>query len=254
MPTAIPPDKDVVSVQATRALPVESLKKAIAYYYLLTFCPPERILDGQPSLAPMRKAISDSAQMSEQEFINIVVPEVCRRIVAFHENSREPSQELISRLVNLASVAELSPDQADKFQQEMVKIASLPPRARPENRLHRKKGCQFCQSPCSYGYFTLVSEPPFTLLNELFAAEANKAIPEQTPLNPMFHFTLGHLEGLAGMKVKFIDIRHMVNLSYCLLILGITKSRLAIPEQQLHIFQDASREFIRRSLVQNQAK
>jgi hypothetical protein len=254
MPTHFQTDQGDTAGSAVQKLAAESLKKTIAYFYLLSFCPPDRILEYQHSLAPLRKALAESVQMSEKEYFIKAIPEVCRRIVAFHEDSREPNQELISELVNAAGEAELSPHQASIFQQNMLKIAGLPPRARPEGRLHRKKGCQFCQAPCTYGYFTLVSDPPFILMDELFIAETRKPISEQTPLNPAFHFTLDHLERLTGTRIRFIDIRHLVNLSYCLLMLGTAKSRMAMPEQQLRIFQAASQEFIQRYQRRGQTK
>ena len=254
MPTNIRQNKGEMNTAARKTLPVESLKKTIAYFHLLSFCIPEKIADFNHSMMPMRKALAESANMSETEYFKKAIPEVCRRMVAFHEDTREPSQSWIAALVNTASEAAQSPAKASAFQQEMSKIASLPPRAKPEGRLHRKKGCQFCQAPCFYGYFTLVSDPQFSQLQDLFAVEARKPAHEQSPLNPVYRFTLNHLERLTGTREGYSDIKHLANLSYCLLMLGIAKSRMAVPEQQLKLFQAANQEFIRRNQAANQAK
>lgn len=233
---------------------VEPLKKTIAYFYLLSYCPPGRITDWARNLAPMRKALAESAAMSEAAYFKMVTPEVCWRIVAFHQSTREPSQDWIETLMDTAGQAARGPQEASAFQQAMFKVAHLPQRAAPEGRLHRKKGCQFCQAPCSYGYFTLVSDPQFKELQDLFAAEATKPAVEQTPWKPCFRFALGHLERLTGVAEAFIDTTHLVDLSYCLLMLGIAKSRMAAPEEQLRLFQAASQEFIRGTQAENQAK
>jgi hypothetical protein len=47
----------------------------------------------------------------------------------------------------------------------------------------------------------------------------------------------------------FIQSEQLVNLSFCLLLLGMAKSRLALPEAQLTLLQAANREFIRRQTI-----
>lgn len=240
-----------VKSQPSNAPPVESLKKTIAYFYLLSFCAPERITDWARDTAPMRKALAESAGLSETAYFQMVTPEVCRRMVSFHQASREPSQEWVETLVEAAQGAASSAQKAQAFQQEMSKVARLPQRASPEGRLHRKKGCQFCESPCSYGYFTLISDPQFKLLQELFAAEARKPAAEQNPWNPCVRFTRSHLQRLAGMAADFIEPVHLLNLSYCLLMLSTAKSRMPSPEQQLRLLQATGQEFIRDTLARN---
>lgn len=240
----------VKSAQA-RGPSADSLKKTIAYFYLLSFCPPERIADWARATASMRKALAESTGLSELAYYEMVTPEVCRRMVSFHQASREPSQERVESLVQAAQAATNSPKKAEAFQQEMTKVAQLPQRASPEGRLHRKKGCQFCKFPCSYGYFTLISDPEFRLLQDLFAAEARKPAAEQNPWTPCVRFTRSHLQGLAGMAADFIEPGHLLNLSYCLLMLSTAKSRLPSPEQQLRLLQATGQEFIRDTLARN---
>jgi hypothetical protein len=230
-----------------KALPVEALKKTIAYFFLLSYCPPGEISNFKRITAPFRTALAESAGMSEAAYFKKAIPEVCRRIVAFHEGTRQPGQDWIDALERTAPKADQSPRNLFAFQEEMSRVARLKPRALPENRLHRKKGCQFCRLPCYYGYFTLVSDPQFGRLRELMAAEAQKPVAEQSPLSPIYGFTFQHLAGLIGAQEVIIQIEHLVNLSYCLMMLGTAKSRMALPEEQLRLFQVANQAFIRRA-------
>lgn len=228
-------------------VPIETIKNTIAYYYLVSFCPAGQIDEFIHKAILIRKTLAESSNLDEEEFLDVVVPEVCRRIVSFHENSRYPDQERVDNLADLAKHAGDSPEDATLFQQEMAIIARFPQRASSENRLHRKKGCALCHSPCMYGYFTLVSDPQFGRLQDLFSIEMNKPPAEQSPLNPAYAYTIGHLKGITGKNNLFINVEHLANLSYCLMLLGMAKSRMAIPEQQLRLFQAANQEFIHRT-------
>ncbi len=236
------------------AISVEALKATIAYFYLLSFCPPARIAEWSRDWAPRRKVLAESAGLGEEAYLKIIAPEVCRRIVSFHQVSREPSRDLIDALATVAGQATSSPGAAERFQQEMAKVARLQPRAGMEGRLHRKKGCQFCQAPCFYGYFTLISDPQFKLLQELFAAEARKPRGQQNPWNPCLAFTRRHLRDLAGPAAEVIETRHLVNLAYCLLMLSMAKSRMPLPERQLQLMQAAGKAFLDRGPVRDPAK
>lgn len=230
---------------ATKGPNVEALKRTITYFYLLSYCPAERVREWSASMAPMRRELAASASMSEPAYFKALTPEVCRRIVSFHQASREPDADWIDNLVETAREATKSPVHALAFQKQMADVAHLPQRALPDGRLHRKKGCQFCPAPCSYGYFTLVSDPQFSQLRELFAAEVRKLAGEQNPLNPCLQFARNHLQGAAGDGAPFVETRHAVNLSYCLLMLSMAKSRLPLPERQLRLFQQAAQAYIR---------
>lgn len=240
--------------QRIRAVSVEALKKTISYYYLLSFCPPARIVEWKQHAASNRKALADSAGLSEEAYFKMITPEVCRRIVSFHQASREPNQDMVDGLSETAGKAAENAQTAGRFQQQMASVAGLPQRAGAEGRLHRKKGCQFCQAPCSYGYFTLISDPQFKLLQDLFAAEAKKPRREQNPWNPCLSFTRRHLQALAGPAAGLIEAKHLVNLSYCLLMLSMAKSRMPLPERQLQLMQAAGKAFLERAPVRNPTK
>ena len=223
----------------------ENLRKAIIYFQLLSFCPAERAADFMQNTLPNRQALAASAGMSETEYFDLVLPEVCRRIISFHQARREPDPEQVTALAGAARQAYADPARAGKFKEQMDRAAALPGRARPENRLHRNKGCAFCRSACRYGYFSLVSEPPIKQLQDLLRAEAAKPVAGQSALGPLYHFTLSHLTGLADGQKIYIDIRSLADLSYCLLMLGMAKSRLATPTRQLELLQTANLEYTR---------
>jgi|WetSurMetagenome_2_1015567.scaffolds.fasta_scaffold42481_3 hypothetical protein len=233
--------------EASRTSPVELLRKAIAYYYLLSFCPPERIGDFQSAAGVIRKSLAASAGMKEADFFAAAVPEVCRRIVAFHQDTREPDKAAVSALVKVTRAAEKDAAGLAAFQNQMERIAALPGRAKKENRLYREKGCGLCAAPCRFGYFSLITEPNFALLQAAMAAEAAKPAAEQSPLGMVYGFAGAHIAQIAGPRTNWMDASALANLSFCLLLLSIAKSRLAAPEEQIRLFQDANQEFIRRS-------
>jgi hypothetical protein len=223
---------------------VEALKKTIAYYYLLSYCPPEQVVEFAKTTGPLRKTLAKSAGMSETAYFKAILPEVCRRIVSYHEATRDPSPQWVDALVNSAAGAEKNPENLSRFQGEMSKVARLPQRALPENRLHRKKGCAYCRLPCHYGYFTLISEPVFSGLQKMLEAELEKPAGERSPLQPVWGFTAVHLTKILQSQQVYIHRAQMGNLAYCLLMLSMAKSRLAVPEAQLQAFQAANQALI----------
>ncbi|MBT3190458.1 MAG: hypothetical protein HN855_04405 [Anaerolineae bacterium] len=225
--------------------PAETIKKTIAYFYLLSYSPPAKIGEMKKSLAPLLKELIESAETSEFSFYEEVIPEVCRRIVAFNEDSREPSEKWIERLAETASKADESPQDMHEFQKEMSLVARLPQRALPDNRLHRRKGCAFCKLPCHYGFFTLVSDPDFASLQEMLNAEVKRTKETQSAIRPVWHFALTHLKQVTGEVDGYtVQQGHLGNLSYCLLMLAMAKSRLALPEKQLKVYQAINQELI----------
>lgn len=224
----------------------EVLRRVIAYYYLLSYCAPKQIGDFLSAAGSLRKSLVDSSGMEEGAFFSVVAPEVCRRIVAFHQDTREPDKAVVEALIKTIQNAEKNPESLAAFQAQMAAIASLPGRAKPENRLHRTKGCNLCAAPCRYGYFTLISDPQFNRLREMMASEAAKPASEQSPLGLVYGFTFFHLSQFPGFQQGWIDRGHLGNLAFCLLLLGMAKSRLAMPEEQLRLFQAANQEYIKR--------
>jgi len=224
----------------------EIIKRLITYYYLLSFCPSDQLDDFKRSIAPMCMELASQAGLKEKDFFVQALPEVCLRIVAFQQATREPDPEQITALIEAARNADKNSDTLTAFKAQMSHVAALPGRAKPENRLHRNKGCRYCAAACRYGYFTLVSDPQFSLLQELFVAEASKPAASQTPLMPAYIFAVNHLLRIAGSQEGFCEPVHAANLAYCLLMLSMAKSRMAFPDSQVRIFQSANQEFIRR--------
>ena len=230
----------------SKTTPAEGMKKAIAYFYLLSFCPPDRLADFKLNTAPMLKEMAERAGVKEKVFLAEALPEVCQRIVAFHQATREPDSKLVEALAKSARTADKNAKTLAAFQDEMKRIATLPGRAKPENRLHRNKGCRYCTAPCLYGYFTLTSDPQVKELQYLFASERERPAGQQTPLRPVYAFAMNHLARVVGARVDIIAFPHVFNLAFCLLLLGMAKSRMALPEKQLLILQGANQEFVRR--------
>lgn len=230
----------------SKTIPAGSMKKMITYLYLLSYCPPDKLADFKRNTAPMLKELAVQAGIKEKAFLAQALPEACTCILAFHQATREPDKKLVDALEAAARSADKNPASLTAFKEQMAQVAALPGRAKPENRLHRNKGCTLCAAPCRYGYFTLVSDPKFAGLQALFAAESGKPASKQTPLMPVYTFAVDHLLTITDTQEGYCERTHLANLAYCLLLLGMAKSRMALPEKQLVIFQGANQEFIRR--------
>jgi hypothetical protein len=231
----------------SQPIPVDVLKQAITYFYLLSYCPSEKIADFKESTAALRKDMAAKTGMKEAAFFKAVIPEICQRIVSFSEATRKPSKTWVKALEKAVKEADKSPEKAAAFQAVMSDVARLKGRALPENRLHRKKGCALCRLPCYYGYFTLVSEPDFSQLQTLLEVEAGKPKEEQSPVRPVWGFTIFHLGRTIQAQQGYIQRAHLGNLAFCLLMLSMAKSRLAVPEAQLQAFQAGNQAWIQAS-------
>jgi hypothetical protein len=230
----------------TKTIPAEILKKTIAYFYLLSYIPPESLATFADQTLPKRQELAAAAGMEPVEYFREAAPEVCRHMLAFHQATREPDPKLVEALVDVARTADKNAKSLAAFKEQMGRIAALPGRAKPENRLHRNKGCRLCAAPCLYGYFTLVSDPVFSRLQEFFTEETIKPASKRTPLMPVYAFTIDHLLKIYGSEEGYCEKTHVGNLAFCLLLLGMAKSRMAFPEAQMRLFQEANQEFIRR--------
>ncbi len=228
----------------TTNISADTLKKTISYYYMLSFCPSTHLKEFTQASGDHRKSLVKEAGLTQTKFFDEVIPQVCWRIVAFSQNSREPDKKLVDQLTKTAKDAEKDQKSLAAFQDKMLEIAALPGRAKADNRLHRKKGCRFCQTPCRYGYFSLVSDPHFDLLQRILEAETGKAKSEQNPINPVWAFAIAHLMRLLDTDQGFISAEHLGNLAFCLLMLSIAKSRYPLPEQQITAFQAANQRLI----------
>ncbi len=222
-----------------------AIKGMISYYYLVAFCPPAHIKQLKKASQKTRRALAKADGLKVKEMTDLVLPEVAHRMAAFQGATREPDQETVDQLIKVLKSADTNPEKAAAYQKVMAGIAIHPGRAKLTNRLHRKKGCQFCQAPCQYGFFTLISEPDFKALLAMLGAENKKLAAERNPVNVLWTYTTTHLWKTLGAQEGFISADHLGNLSYCLLMLGTAKSRFAMPEAQLTRFQELSQNTIR---------
>jgi hypothetical protein len=222
-----------------------AIKKMISYYYLVAFCPPAHISTLKKASQKMRSALAKQSGLKMADFIKAVAPEVGQRMAAFQQASRTPDEDTVKKLVKAIISADTKPEKAAEYQATMKAIAIHPGRAKMGNRLHRQKGCVYCQSPCQYGFFSLISEPDFKTLLTMLGAENKKIASERNPVNVLWTYTTTHLWNQLGVNEGFISADHLGNLSYCLLMLGTAKSRFALPEAQLTRFQEMNQNTIR---------
>ena len=226
--------------------PADVLKRTIAYIYLVTYCPPKKLNDLAQAGAPLRRRLAHQAGMAESEFFKTALPEVCSHIAAYHEHSRAGDPERVAGLLKTLVSAGRSVEGARAFQAEMAAVAALPERAKPENRLHRRKGCVFCAAPCQYGYFSLVSEPAFPAPRRILEKEIEKPRPDQNAVVSILAFTRFHLWRTLGVRQDHITPRHLGNMGYCLLLLGIARSRYPFPAEKVQLFQELNQATIKR--------
>jgi hypothetical protein len=228
----------------SKSINAEAVKKMICYYYLVSFCPPEYVSDLKKASRKLRTGAAKSAGLKMKEFTTAVVPEVAFRMTAYQQATREPDKELVAKLAKSMKEADTKPEKAEAFQSLMLEVAGHPGRAKKDNRLHRKKGCHLCTAPCSYGFFTLISDPVFKHLLAMLNAENQKPVAQRDPVNVLWTFTTTHLWGVLGEKEGFIRADHLGNMSFCLLLLATAKSRFAFPEKQLAAFQGLNQRVI----------
>jgi hypothetical protein len=218
-------------------IPASQRKKTIMYLNLLSYSPPERAAAFQPFEQALQAEVGSA--WPETLF------QACSHIVAFHQASRDPDSDLVEALVDAASSAAASPEGAQVFRSQMQAFAQLSGRADPENRIHRKRGCQLCQNPCRYGYFSLLSEPNFDSLQQALEAENRKPIEQQRPVQLVWRFTLRHLSQTLDLAAWDIDAADLGNLAYCLLSLATAKSRYPFPKEKFEAFQALNQARIR---------
>ena len=221
----------------TNKIHAEAIKKMICYYYLVSFCPPEHVSDLKKASKKLRMRLAKDVGLKMKEFTAAAIPEVAWRVVAFHQATREPDNEIVQELEKALKGADTKPEKVVAFQAMMREISQLPGRAKPSNRLHRQKGCAFCMMPCRHGYFSLMSEPEFKSLLAMLNAENQKPAGERNAVNVLWTYTTGHLWGVLEQNEGFVSVDYLGNLSYCLLMLATAKSRFALPEEQLKKFQ-----------------
>src|SRR3990172_179035 len=221
-----------------------TLQATIGYLHLLSFCPPNRAWELRLASEPLRKGLGLRGGLSADEFLAAAQPEACRRIVSFHERTREPRPAVVVSLVEMAGLAEKGPVGVQILAEGMAVLAGLPGRAKPDNRLRRNKGCQLCVAACRYGYFNLVTRPNYSLLRGLLEQEAAKPADQQDPLGTLWTFAIGHLWRTLGVELAYISASHLGNLAFCLLTLGTSQARRPVPEQEYGLLQQANQKLI----------
>jgi len=232
-------------------IPAQSLKQTICYYYLLAFCQPKKVDELMKAAQSLREHVAKQAGMTLTDYFKAIAPEVSHHIVAFHQNTRDPAKEWVDELGRRVIGADGSPAGAQAFQEILGLVSRLPQRARPENRLHHRRGCQFCVAPCHFGYFTLISEPNFEVLQGFLKHEVANPLEEKKPVMAVKSFALTHIVETMGVNDAAIHIHHehLANLAYCLLALATSKSRLPFPEEKLELFQQANQFFSRANTI-----
>ena len=223
----------------------KAISKMVCYYYLVSFWTPEYIGELKKASRKMRSKLAKETGLPMKEFIDLVVPEVASRVMAFHSAAPVPEEEAVKELTRVMKGADNNPKKAAAFQAAMRVVAAHPGRAKVNKRLHKNKGCQFCVAPCQYGYFSLMSEPDFIALKAMLDEENNKIAEERNAVNVLWTYTREHFWSVLEKQEGYISAYHLGNLSYCLLILGIAKSRFALPEKELLTFQALNQRTIR---------
>jgi len=229
----------------TKDIHPTAIKGMISYYYLVAFCPPAHISALKKASQKNRSALAKLAGLKMADFVKAAAPEVAYRMCAFQQATREPDKETVEKLTKAIVAADTKPGKAADYQAMMKAVSIHPGRAKLANRLHRQKGCSLCQSPCQYGFFTLISEPDFKSLLSMLGAENKKIAAERNPVNVLWTYATTHLWKVLGKNEGFISADHLGNLSYCLLMLGTAKSRFPMPEDQLTRFQELNQNTIR---------
>jgi hypothetical protein len=222
-----------------------AIKKMICFYYLVSYCPPEHVSELKKVSQKMRGRLVNDAGLNMDQFADLVIPEVARRMLAFQQATREPEAAAIQELTQVMKNADGHPEEASIYQTVMGKITAHPGRAKPANRLHRQKGCAFCEAPCRYGFFTLMCDPDFKTLQAMLDAENKKIAQERNVVKLLWTYTSEQIWKVLEAQGGMIHAEHLGNLSYCLLMLGTAKSRFALPEKQLKMFQALNQQTIR---------
>ena len=89
----------------TKNISAETLKKTIAYFYMLSFCPTSHIEEFNKASGGLRKQLAKEANMTQKKFFPEVIPQVSWRIAAFSQNSREPEKKVVDALSKTAKDA-----------------------------------------------------------------------------------------------------------------------------------------------------
>ena len=209
------------------------IKSALFYYLLLSCATPESI-EQWPAVREQLGIHTDK-----------IIHDVCQRIVSFHHAKRYPDEQLVHELETIVRKADSSVQDCFEFQQIMAQLAALPARSKMKNRLHCKRGCQFCAFPCRYGYLSLLMELDLSRMEVLIKTEAEKLNGRRKVVSPIWQFTMEQIgKCLPINHVWQITPEHLGNLSYCLLALATSKSRFPYPAAEMNQFQNMNQNEI----------
>lgn len=222
----------------------EAIRKMVCYYYLVSYWTPEYIGELKKASRKMRTKLARETDLGMKEFTSLIIPEVARRIIAFHSATPVPEEKTVEELARVMKGADSNPKKAANYQATMSAISALPERAKVDKRLHKQKGCQFCSAPCQYGYFSLMSVPDFTTLEAMLDAENQKIAEERSAVNVLWMFSRKHIWSVLEKQEGYISAYHLGNLSYCLLMLGTAKSRFTMPKKERLTYQAMNQRMI----------
>jgi len=222
----------------THQISADSIEATIAYLYLLAYCPPEAVPEFYLSTSHLRSALAEQAGLTESAYLEAVFPIACQKIVSFYQAKTIADDDTtLMDLVALAKSAGSSAADVVALQAKLITLAQSPKRARERNRLRKRAGCQYCQIPCQFGLFSLVSHPNYKLLQQMLTEETKKPKEAQNPINLLWSYTIGHVWRTLGVKETYMPANSLGNLAYCLLTMVMGKSRLAFPASEMAQFQ-----------------
>jgi len=192
----------------------------------------------------LRRGLARDAETSEEDYFDLAIPEACRSILAYHTPSRKVDAEVSAKLTKAAQTAVHNSEGASQFGTIMAEIANLPGRAKTNQRLVAERGCQFCEAPCRYGYFVLITEPDFNCLSRLLATGIQKNDQGNDAVRILWAFANQHLWRTMGQPQSYITAEHLGNLAYCLFSIGTSKSRRRLKIAAYQAIQKANQELI----------
>lgn len=243
-------NKEIKEKGVETPLASSSIKKIINYCFLLAYCPSEQLSGFWEASHPLRLQAAAENHLSEKEFFPRAVLEACRRIVSYYQSTTTPEEALVLKLYEAVQEAGNKTAALLEYQQLMQSVTRLPGRADIKNRLHRKRGCGFCAAPCFYGFYSVITNPDFSILQHVLKNEMQKPAAQQRLILTLWAFTRFHLRNTLGSEVDFITVNHLGNLTFCLYLLATAKSRYPFQEKAIFGLQQANQEMIhRRSLL-----
>jgi hypothetical protein len=82
------------------------------------------------------------------------------------------------------------------------------------------------------------------VLRDILEQESARPAVDQNAVRSIWVFTRVHLWRTLGVKQDFVTRQHLANLGYCLLLLGIARSRYPFPAEKVELFQQLNQSAI----------